>query len=187
MTSNIQKQHTHIIQFSYQQVEGGKLCDLTGEIFCCLDDEWVKKCDAELEEMKYGNASNQNQWNSLTRRVLHIEMLVESHSYDVEKMENITWGNIKKIYKCLDIELEYKEYEIILLYPSGRYSDDGKWFHSGRTDIIEAKNEEEAKSIAQRKLFDRKYDATLIIPKEVGVVDDCFPISPYISSIKLSP
>ena len=186
MTSYIQKQHTHIIRFSYQQEEDGKLCEFTGEIYCCLDDEWVKECDAELKEMKYRSTSNQNQWDSLTGRVLHIEMLIESHSYDVDKMESITWENTEKIDECTDIEPENKEYEVKLLYPSGRYSDDGKWFHSGRKDIIEAKSEEEAKGIAQRKLFDGEYDATLMIPLELGVVDDYFPISPYISSIKLS-
>jgi hypothetical protein len=183
MTSYIQKQHTHIIGFSYQQEEDGKLCDFTGKVYCCLDDEWVKECNAELKKMKYGNSLRENQWDSLTGRVLHIEMLIESHSYDVDQMENITWKNTEKINKCTDVEPN-KEYEVKLLYPSGRYSDDGKWFHSGREDIIEAKSEDEAKSIAQRKLSDGTYDATLIIPVVVGSHDDYFPISPYISSIK---
>ena len=185
MTSHIQKQHTHIIRFLYQQEEDGKLCDFTGKIYCCLDDEWVKECDAELKEKKYGDTSNQNQWDSLTGRVLHIEMLIESHSYDVDKMANITWKNTTKIDKLTDIKENNEEYKVKLLYPSGRYSDDGKWFHSGREYIIEARSEEEAKGIAQRKLSEGIYDATLMIPTDVGAHDDYFLISPYISTIKL--
>jgi hypothetical protein len=181
MTSNIQKQHTHIIRFSYQQEEDGELCDFTGKISCCLDDEWVKACDVEIEDMTRGNISTQNQWDFLTGRVLHIEMLIESHSYDVDKMANITWENTTEIDKLTDI----KEYKVKLLYPSGRYSDDGKWFHSGREYIIEARSKEEAKGIAQSKLSEGIYDATLMIPTEVGNHDDYFLISPYISSIKL--
>lgn len=75
------------------------------------------------------------------------------------------------------------QYEITLLYPSGRYSDDGKWYNTERWHYIEAKSLEEAKSIAEKKLADKEYDALIsVFSNELG---DSYPIPPYISSVKL--
>lgn len=72
-------------------------------------------------------------------------------------------------------------YVVTLLYPSGRYSDDGKWYSTEREDDIEAESLEEAKSMAEKKLADKEYDAQITLMD----VDDSHPIPPYISSVKL--
>jgi len=75
------------------------------------------------------------------------------------------------------------EYKITLLFPSGRYSDDGKWYNTEREHYIEAESLEEAKSIAEKNLSNNEYDAFIsVFSNELG---DLYPIPPYISSVKL--